>query len=383
MAVRNRRAEEETPPVHNNVIEAPITPRRLSVSESLRGRRIECGLDVDYVAQILKIRPAVLVAIENGKFDELPGPAYAVGFVRSYATYLGLDAEALVVRFKTETSEIARRPQLEFPLPIRDSRVPTGPLLVICVLLAALTYAGWYYFSSTPDQLAGLTPAVPDRLMHLLKVPPPPKPGNEPVAPAVAPAAAPAPAATTVAAAPEAATPAATAPAQSAPAAPAATAAAPQTAAAQPATPPAAATPAAVDGVPPVDTKPPAGPAVAALPQTPDMTQPAAAADQPKQPDNTYGAPEGQSRVVLHAVADSWVQIRDKASNLLFTRVLKPGEHYNVPNQQGLTLVAGNAGGIDVTVDGQEAPRLGDLGHVARNVSLDPDHLLGAGTHAN
>lgn len=384
MAVRNRRAEDETPPVHSNVIEAPITPRRLSVSESLRGRRIECGLDVDYVAQILKIRPAVLVAIENGKFDELPGPAYAVGFVRSYATYLGLDAEALVVRFKNETAEIARRPQLEFPLPIRDSRVPTGPLLVICVLLAGLTYAGWYYFSSTPDQLAGLTPAVPDRLLHLLKVPPPPKPGSEPVAPAVTPAAS-APATTAPAAAPEAAAPPATAPAQptaSAPAtAPAATAA-PQSASTQPATPQAAVQP-AVDGVPPVESKPAAGPAIAALPQTPDMTQPAVAADQPKQPDNTYGAPEGQARVVLHATADSWVQVRDKGSNLLFTRVLKTGEHYNVPNQPGLTLVAGNAGGIDITVDGQEAHRLGDLGHVARNVSLDPDHLLGAVTHAN
>jgi cytoskeleton protein RodZ len=375
MAVRNRRAEEETPPVHSNVIDAPITPRRLSVSESLRGRRIECGLDVDYVAQILKIRPAVLIAIENGKFDELPGPAYAVGFVRSYATYLGLDAEALVVRFKTETSEIARRPQLEFPLPIRDSRVPTGPLLVICVLLAALTYAGWYYFSSTPDQIAGLTPAVPDRLLHLLKVPPPPKPGSEAVAPAVAPAA-PAPVAT-VPTAPEAAPPAAAVPA------PATSAASPaQTAAAQPAAPQPAAQP-AVDGVPPVESKPGAAPAVAALPQTPDITQPAVAADQPKQPDSTYGAPEGQARVVLHAVADSWVQVRDKGSNLLFTRVLKVGEHYNVPNQPGLTLVAGNAGGIDITVDGQEAHRLGDLGRVARNVSLDPDHLLGAVSHAN
>jgi len=375
MAVRNRRAEEETSPVHSNVIEAPITPRRLSVSESLRGRRIECGLDVDYVAQILKIRPAVLVAIESGKFDELPGPAYAVGFVRSYATYLGLDAEALVVRFKTETAEIARRPQLEFPLPIRDSRVPTGPLLVICVLLAALTYAGWYYFSSTPDQIAGLTPAVPDRLLHLLKVPPPPKPGSEPVAPAVAPTATPTPVAA-AATAPDAT------PAQPAPATAPTQAVAAQTATAQPAAPQAPTQP-AVDGVPPVETKPGAAPAVAALPQTPDITQPAVAADQPKQPDNTYGAPEGQARVVLHAVADSWVQVRDKGSNLLFTRVLKVGEHYNVPNEPGLTLIAGNAGGIDITVDGQEAHRLGDLGRVARNVSLDPDHLLGAVTHAN
>jgi cytoskeleton protein RodZ len=372
MAVRNRKAEEATPTVHSNVVEAPITPRRLTVSESLRGRRLECGLEVDYVAQILKIRPGVLVAIENGKFDELPGPAYAVGFVRSYATYLGLDAEALVVRFKSETSEIARRPQLEFPLPIRDSRVPTGPLLVICVLLAALTYAGWYYFSSTPEQLADMAPAVPDRLLHLLKVPPPPRP-DEPAA--------------------SASTPAASTPEPqiaSAQAVPGMSSASPGTPAATTAqaysTPapvvPAAPQQAAVDGVPPVDTKPGAAPSVAALPVPPDLTQPAVA-DQPKQPDSTYGAPEGEARVVLHAVADSWVQVRDKGSNLLFTRVLKPGEHYNVPNQQGLTLVAGNAGGIDITVDGMEAPRLGDLGRVARNVSLDPDHLLGAGTHAN
>jgi cytoskeleton protein RodZ len=372
MAVRKHRDADAGSPVHSNVIEAPIVPRRVSVSDSLRGRRIECGLEIEYVAQILKIRPAVLIAIENGKFDELPGPAYAVGFVRSYATYLGLDAEALVVRFKTETSEIARRPHLEFPLPIRDSRVPTGPLLIICTLLAVLTYGGWYYLSTQPHQLAGLTPEVPERLLRLLRVPPPQKEAPKPATDATAPVA---PAAT-----PEAAPQVATASATPAPAPVQATApqaSAPQTGAAPPQT-------AAVDGVPPIENKPGGAAVVAALPPAPDLTQPAVASDAPKQPgDTSYGAPDGQARVVLHATADSWVQVRDKGSNLLFTRVLKSGEHYNVPNQQGLTLVAGNAGGIDITVDGMEAPRIGDAGRVARNVSLDPDHLLGAVTHAN
>jgi cytoskeletal protein RodZ len=383
MAVRKHRAEGETPPVHNNVIEAPITPRRTSVSESLRGRRIECGLEVEYVAQILKIRPPVLIAIENGRFDELPGPAYAVGFVRSYATYLGLDAEALVIRFKTETSEIARRPHLEFPLPLRDSRVPTGPLLIICVLLAVITYGGWYYLSAKPQQLSDLTPSVPERLLHLLKLPPQkeaPKPASD---------------ATTAITAPEAAQQVATTSAPASPVLSAAPVPAPiQTTAPQMAAPPAAtpqtiitstAPQAAVDGVPPVESKPGAAPVATALPPAPDLTQPTVAAgDAPKAPgDSSYGAPDGQARVVLHATADSWVQVRDKGSNLLFTRVLKPGEHYNVPNQQGLTLIAGNAGGLDITVDGMETPRIGDLGRVARNVSLDPDHLLGAVTHAN
>jgi cytoskeleton protein RodZ len=375
MAVRKQKADDETPAATNNVIEAPMTPRRISVSESLRGRRIECGLDIDYVAQILRIRPAVLTAIEKGEFDQLPGPAYAVGFVRSYATYLGLDAEALVVRFKNETTAIARRPHLEFPLPIRDSRVPTGPLLIICILLAIITYGGWYYLSAKPDQLAGMVPTVPERLQHLLSMPTPkkeaaapdtmaPEPQPQPVA--ALPADADTPQTSQVAADP---VPLAAAPPPPASAAPASTG-----------------TPVpAVDGVPPVENRSSVAAAIPSVPASPDLAQPSIAGDAASKPtgDAAYGAPDGQARVVLRATADSWVQVRDKGSNLLFTRVLKPGEHYNVPNQAGLTLIAGNAGGIDITVDGMNAPSIGEAGRVARNVSLDPDHLLATQSHAN
>jgi cytoskeleton protein RodZ len=377
MAVRKQRADGEAPEVPDNVIEAPMTPRRITVSDMLRNRRIECGLEVDYVAQILRIRPAVLIAIEKGEFDQLPGPAYAVGFVRSYATYLGLDAEALVVRFKNETTAVARRPQLEFPLPIRDSRVPTGPLLIICILLAIVTYGGWYYLSTKPDQMAGMVPTVPERLQRLLAMPAPHKDSE---APAAAPQSQP-PAPSVTSASPEAAA----APPSQVAATTAPPAAPPAIVSQSPASPTAAPQPAAVDGVPPVENK--AGstaPTVATLPATPDLAQPPVNGDAAKPPsDTSYGAPDGQARVVLHATADSWVQVRDKGSNLLFTRVLKPGEHYNVPNQPGLTLIAGNAGGLDITVDGMNAPSIGEAGRVARNVSLDPDHLLGTQTHAN
>jgi cytoskeleton protein RodZ len=373
MAVRKQRTDDDTPEVPNNVIEAPMTPRRISVSESLRSRRIECGLDIDYVAQILRIRPAVLIAIEKGEFDQLPGPAYAVGFVRSYATYLGLDAEALVIRFKNETTEIARRPHLEFPLPIRDSRVPTGPLLIICMLLAILTYGGWYYLSARSDQLAGVVPAVPERLQHLLATPTQPKDAPSPTVQSQQ---------TTT---PVPIAPPAPEPAQTAVQAPA-TATPPVTT--NPLSiqtpPPAGTQQPVVDGVPPVENRSGAAAIASSLPASPDLAQPAVSSDAGKAAGEAgYGAPDGQARVVLRATADSWVQVRDKGSNLLFTRVLKPGEHYNVPNQPGLTLIAGNAGGLDITVDGMNAPSIGEAGRVARNVSLDPDHLLGTQSHAN
>lgn len=377
MAVRKRKAEGGIPVEgRDNVIEAPIVPRRLTVSEILRDRRLECSLDIEHVAQVLRIRPAVLTAIEAGEIDQLPGPAYAVGFVRSYATYLGLDAEALVLRFKAEVAEVSRKPHLNFPLPVSDSRVPTRPILLICILLAILTYAGWYYVSSDHRNIADLVPAVPERLRHLLS---PDQVKQEITAGADHPTA------------PQQAEPPATTapqiPAQSAgqPAVSAAPAATPQQTGGQqtvPAAPPLASAPAAeTDGVPPVEERPNA-PATAA-PATPDLAQPTVSEGGKTQAQSAYGAPDGQARIVLHAVADSWIQVRDSQGNLLITRVLKPGESYNVPNQPGLTMVTGNAGGLDIAVDGMNIPRLGESGRVARNVTLDPARLLAGKTHAN
>ena len=318
----------------------------------MRDRREECGLDIDHVAQTLRIRPAVLTAIEDGNFDQLPGPAYAVGFVRSYSTYLGLDAEALVLRFKAETAEMASKPNLNFPLPIGDRRVPTVPILIICVLLAVLTYGGWYYYFGGRDQMTALAPSVPERLRGLLKSEPATSGAPVEAVPVV-----------TAQTAPISALPLPTAPA----------------------TPPALASSATTesDGTPPVENRAGVPPAVASIPPLPDIAAPKSADSDKTPAEGSYGATESDSRVVLHATADSWIEVRDGHSNLLFSRVLKPGERYNAPNEPGLTLIAGNAGGLNITVDGANIPAIGETGRVARNVSLDPDRLLGAHTHAN
>jgi cytoskeleton protein RodZ len=50
-----------------------------------------------------------------------------------------------------------------------------------------------------------------------------------------------------------------------------------------------------------------------------------------------------------------------------------------VPDQSGLILATGNAGGLDVLVNGQKAPPLGGVGHVVKRITLEPGRLL-AGT---
>ena len=78
------------------------------------------------------------------------------------------------------------------------------------------------------------------------------------------------------------------------------------------------------------------------------------------------------------ASADSWVQIRDADQEIVFARVLKAGETYRVP-RAGLVLRTGNAGALELLVDGKPVPSLGALGTLRRNVTLEPEALR-AGT---
>ena len=87
-----------------------------------------------------------------------------------------------------------------------------------------------------------------------------------------------------------------------------------------------------------------------------------------------------QPRVILRAREQAWIQISSPTGDYAFTRTLEPGEVVTVPNRADLVLWTGNAGGLDIIVDGTPVPVLADAGSgsVRRNVSLDPERLLQA-----
>ena len=89
-----------------------------------------------------------------------------------------------------------------------------------------------------------------------------------------------------------------------------------------------------------------------------------------------YGAGNTEARVVLRAESDSWVQIHGANNELVLTRMLRAGDRYRVPDRDDLLMVTGNAGAIEITVDGKAIPPVGPLGAVRRNISLDADRLL-------
>lgn len=98
----------------------------------------------------------------------------------------------------------------------------------------------------------------------------------------------------------------------------------------------------------------------------------------------TESAPvASRPRIVVRARLNSWIQVRDDIGNqLLVTRLLRTGDHYEVPDQPGLRLLTGNAGALEILVDGELVPAIGDEGAVRRNVMLDAEKLR-AGTAVN
>lgn len=423
-------------------------PRRETVGDLLRRAREGRGEELETVATRLRIRPGYLKAIEAGRFQDLPGLTYAVGFVRTYADHVGLDAEDVVRRFRDEVSELKSQTQLVFPVVAAEGKMPRGAILLLSALLAAIAYGGWYYLSEREQSALDLIPELPAKLRALVTSEEPAAPLPADTAPApeataavgsgaaveTAPQAAPtpaAPAATTPATGSAEATAPAVAPepspaaipqineeidpvAQSAAeasalagpgAAPApategagATVAAPLPETAtpttgQPALPSAPAAPqvgagqdVATTAAPPPPAAPsfdasglPTVPAPAATPSTAVTGFAAPATEAPGLPPITdgqaFGAVDGPSRIVLIARLESWVQVTDKDSNALLTRVLRAGDRYYVPDEAGLTLATGNAGGIDIWVDGRKVPAIGPVGVVRRNITLDPQRL--------
>jgi cytoskeleton protein RodZ len=122
-------------------------PPQESVGDDLRAARLRQGDELTRISRTLRIRREYLEAIESDAPDRLPGRAYAIGFVRSYAQYLGLDSPALVSRYKQQTAGQGEiEPQVGPPPEPENSRFAVAQAAV-AVSVLALGIFGFYYFS--------------------------------------------------------------------------------------------------------------------------------------------------------------------------------------------------------------------------------------------
>jgi cytoskeleton protein RodZ len=72
---------------------------------------MERGIELSEVEEATKIRAKFLAAMEEDRWEELPAPVYARGFISIYARFLGLDDQALLDQYgRTVTEEEPAEP---------------------------------------------------------------------------------------------------------------------------------------------------------------------------------------------------------------------------------------------------------------------------------
>lgn len=297
------------------------------VGDALRAARESRGLTLEQVEKTTRIRRVFLEAIEEDRFDVLPAPVYARGFIRTYARLVGLDPEEVVRAYAAATGTAApeRPPQvLDEPLVQRSGSSPVVGVLWGIIIVLAIAAAGWYAYVRF---YLGETPRLP----------------NLPILTPRGPATVETVALTTLTS-------------QAA-----------------------LNVPAPTEANEPTETPPPASPPTAMPTITPAphevVTEPTSAptATPSEVPPTATATPAAAVTVEATITAATYVEVTADGVRLL-TATLQAGDDRTWTGERSVALRIGNAGGIALKVNGVEVPPLGVTGQVV-NVEYTLDNL--------
>lgn len=127
-----------------------------TVGVMLKTARIGKGLTLFQVEQETKIREKFLIGIEADEFGALPSPAYAKGFIRNYAEFLGLSSEVVMAIFRRQTHESPRASLLPHGVadPLNAPMLQLTPGRFLGLLAAGLLVVFLVYFFSQYRRLS-------------------------------------------------------------------------------------------------------------------------------------------------------------------------------------------------------------------------------------
>ena len=305
-----------------------------SVGETLSLRRQASGASIEEVAKALNIKKDYIVAIENNDLEVLPGKIYSSGFIRSYAKFLKLDPDEIITRLKAEQNALQTEPDLQFPLAVPNSGIPRKSIVILGIIILLIGYGLWTNIS--PPEVSTITSPHNhiSNTVVLDKVYPVPKKGGD-------------------------------APTNSR----AAIAAQPNSSEAQSISSKNVIKESNLLSSNSVNKsiKLKVDENIGTSVLQPQITGNSQNRQIPKSID---------SRILITAKASSWVQVVDPMhEDIVFSRVLVAGEKYWVPNMPGLYLITGNSGGLEIKVDGEIVPPIGEIGEIRRKVLLNPIQL--------
>jgi cytoskeleton protein RodZ len=306
-----------------------------AIGETLRRERLRRNMDLETISRELKISAKFLEAIEDEKFERLPGGVFAKSFVRQYAHVLGLDEEEMANEVQRQTQP-ADAPQ--FVQNVQNVTPSTQPIVLPKVEEWDSVGESRFHISSSLTALALVVVVMMgcagvyswwQRTRHTVSV------SAHDKAPSVAAPVAKQAAAETV--------PPTPAPVPDQSVANRAAAPAPATANADAPT-----------------TAPPVQPAAA------PETSPAAAT--PLAGTNTPPNPNATVHVELTAVEAAWVSVKADGK-YVFSGTIEANQSRTVEATSTVLLRLGNAGGVNVTLNGKPIGTVGPKGQV-RTIQL-------------
>ncbi|MDT8858959.1 helix-turn-helix domain-containing protein [Alkalihalobacillus sp. MEB130] len=123
------------------------------LGQHLKEAREQKQMSLDDLQRMTKIQKRYLIAIEEGRFDALPGIFYARAFVKTYAEAIGLDPEPLFDQYRNELPNPQReavtlpsRTERSKPAPNPKKRTKKGsfiPALVAVVFIGIIVVGIW------------------------------------------------------------------------------------------------------------------------------------------------------------------------------------------------------------------------------------------------
>ena len=121
-----------------------------NIGETLRAAREEQALSLDDVVAVTRIRAHFLEALEENNFDALGGQIYVRGFLRNYATFLGLDPDPLLAPFSSQEHKLPvyepRAQPRYLAEPLQSNPLPIGRILFmlfVLILLGVIGFSVW------------------------------------------------------------------------------------------------------------------------------------------------------------------------------------------------------------------------------------------------
>jgi transcriptional regulator with XRE-family HTH domain len=150
----------------------------LEIGSTLRAARIHRGLELADVERATKIRPRQLIALEEERFEALPGRAYARSFLKEYAEFLGLDGGGYLEEFDRRLVDAEPEPLVPPRARAGGRLLPmrTGSALVLGLAVVAVSIAAWRFGSGNAP--IATTPTRP-RAPTLTRLSPPGVPRRE------------------------------------------------------------------------------------------------------------------------------------------------------------------------------------------------------------